>query len=47
MLAIDREDTKELISRKLDNEELKRLEFCCKNFENVELRKEYLICCKF
>ena len=39
VLAIDREDTKELISRKLDNEELKRLEFCCENFENVELRK--------
>lgn len=47
VLAIDREDTKELISRKLDNEELKRLEFCCENFENVELRKNILFIANF
>lgn len=47
VLAIDREDTKELISRKLDNEELKRFEFCCENFENVELRKTTLFVANF
>lgn len=47
VLAIDREDTKELISRKLDNEELKRFEFCCENFENVELRKNTLFVANF
>ena len=41
VLAIDREDTKELISRKLDNEELKRFEFCCENFEISSIKLKF------
>ena len=47
VLAIDREDTKERIEKKLSEEELKRFTFQCQNFENVKLEKCNLIVSNF
>ena len=43
VLAIDREDTRELIEEKLNESELKRFRFACQNFENIELEENNLI----
>lgn len=47
VLAIDREDTKESIEKKLSEEELKRFNFQCQNFENIKLEKCNLIVSNF
>lgn len=43
VLAIDREDTRELIETKLNEDELQKFKFLCQNFENIELEKNNLI----
>ena len=43
VLAIDREDTREIIEQKLDAKELNRFEFSCQNFENIDLKESDLI----
>lgn len=47
VLAIDREDTKEIISSKLDKEEIKRFRFNIQNFENIELDANNLLVANF
>lgn len=47
VLSIDREDTKELIASKLDNEERKRFRFNVQNFENIKLEKNNLLVANF
>ena len=47
VLAIDREDTREIIEQKLDTEELNRFEFSCQNFENIDLKESDLIVANF
>ncbi len=47
ILSIDREDTKEIISSKLDNEEIKRFRFNVQNFEDIELEKNNLLVANF
>lgn len=43
VLAIDREDVKEKISKKLNEEELKKFRFQNQDFENIKLEKSNLI----
>ena len=43
VLAIDREDTRDIIETKLDKNELKKFRFVCQNFENIQLEKSNLI----
>ena len=43
VLSIDKENTREIISSKLDNEELKNFNFECQDFENMELEKNNYI----
>ncbi len=47
VLAIDRENTKKIISSKLDNEQLKMFRFNCQNFEDIELEKNNLLVANF
>lgn len=47
VISIDREDTKEIISSKLNSEELKRFSFICENFESIKLEKNNLIVANF
>ena len=47
VLAIDKEDTKEFILKKLDNEETKRFSFKCQSFENIEIEKNNLLVANF
>lgn len=47
VLAIDKENTEEAISSKLDNSELKRFDFQCQNFENIQLEKNNLLVANF
>lgn len=47
VLAIDREDTKEIISSKLDKDELERFRFDSQSFENIELEKTNLVVANF
>ena len=47
VLAIDREDTKDIISSKLNDEELRRFRFNKQNFENIKLEKNDLIVANF
>lgn len=47
VLAIDKEDTSEIISRKLNNDELEKFNFKCQNFENIELEKNDLLVANF
>ena len=47
VLSIDRENTKEIISNKLDNEEIKKFRFKSQNFENIELEKTNLLVANF
>ena len=47
VLSIDRENTKEIISSKLDNEKIKKFRFKSQNFEDIELEKTNLIVSNF
>lgn len=47
VIAIDREDTKDLIQAKLDNGELKKFKFECQNFENISLEENDLVVSNF
>lgn len=47
VLSIDREDTKEIISSKLDDNEITRFNFKCQNFENIELENTNLLVANF
>ena len=47
VLSIDKEDTRELISSKLDEEEIKRFRFVRQDFENIELEKNNLLVANF
>ncbi len=47
VLAIDKEDTKEFILKKLDNEEIKRFSFKRQSFENIEIEKNNLLVANF
>jgi len=47
VLAIDRENTQEIITKRLNDEELKRFKFIMQNFESVELGKCNLIVANF
>ena len=47
VLSIDRENTKEIISRKLNNKEIKKFRFKNQNFEDIELEKTNLLVANF
>lgn len=47
VLSIDKEDTREFISSKLDNEEIERFNFKCQNFESIELDNNNLLVANF
>ncbi len=47
VLSIDRENTKEIISSKLNNEEIKKFRFKSQNFEDIELEKTNLLVANF
>ena len=47
VLSIDREDTKEIISSRLNKEEIKKFRFNCQNFENIKLEKNNLLVANF
>ena len=47
VLSIDKENTKEIISSKLEDEELKNFNFKCQDFENIELEKNNLVVANF
>lgn len=47
VLSIDKENTREIISGKLDNEELKKFNFECQDFENIKLEKNNLLVANF
>ena len=47
VIAIDREDTKSIIEKRLTNEEIKNLKFISQSFENVELEKNDLVVSNF
>lgn len=47
VLSIDREDTEEIISSKLNTEEIKNFRFNCQNFEDIKLEKNNLLVASF
>ena len=47
VLSIDKENTRETISSKLNNDEIKRFNFKCQNFENIELENTDLLVANF
>ena len=47
VLAIDKEDTEEIISSKLDNEEMKKFRFTSQDFECIKLEKTKLLVANF
>lgn len=47
VLAIDREDTEEIITKKLDKEELLRFRFSRQDFESIKLEKNDLMVANF
>lgn len=47
VLSIDRENTKEIISSKLDSEEIKKFRFDSQNFEDIKLEKTNLLVANF
>ena len=47
VLSIDKENTEEIISNKLDNGEIKKFRFKSQNFENIELEKNNLLIANF
>ena len=47
VLSIDREDTKNIIINKLNDEEKNKFNYRCQNFENIELEKNDLTVANF
>lgn len=47
VLAIDKEDTKDIIVSKLNEEEKTKFRFICQNFEDIKLEKSNLIVANF
>ena len=47
VLSIDKEDTGESVSSKLNEEEIKRFRFVRQDFENIELEKNNLLVANF
>ena len=47
VLSIDKENTREIISSKLDIKELENFNFKCQEFENIELEKNDLLVANF
>ena len=47
VLSIDKENTSEIISSKLNNEELEKFNFKCQDFENIELEENNLLVANF
>ena len=47
VLSIDRENTKEIISNKLNNDEIKKFRFNSQKFEDIELEKTNLLVANF
>ena len=47
VLAIDRENTKRIITSKLNSKEIEKLEFECQEFESIKLRKNNLLIANF
>lgn len=47
VLAIDKENTRKIISSKLNNEELKNFKFKCQEFENIKLERNDLLVANF
>ena len=47
VLSIDRENTKEIISSKLDTEKIKKFRFKSQSFEDIELEKTNLLVSNF
>ena len=47
VLSIDRENTKDIITNNLDNEEIKRFRFDIQNFENIKIEKNNLLVANF
>ena len=47
VLSIDKENTSEIISSKLNNEELEKFNFKCQNFESIELEENNLLVANF
>ncbi len=47
VLAIDKEDTEQIISSKLDNKEIKKFRFTSQNFESIDLEKNKLLVANF
>lgn len=47
VLSIDRENTKEIISNQLNNEELKKFRFKTQSFEDIKLEKTNLLVANF
>ncbi len=47
VLAIDKEDTEQIISSKLDDAEIKRFRFELQTFENIKLEKTNLLVANF
>ena len=45
--AIDRENTRDIIEKNLNADELKKFTFMCQNFENIKLEKSDLIISNF
>ena len=47
VIAIDREDTKSIIEKRLTNQEIKKFKFISQSFENIELEKNDLVVSNF
>lgn len=47
VLAIDKENTENIIKEQLNNVELKKFKFSCQNFENIDLEENDLIISNF
>lgn len=47
VLSIDKEDTQEIISSQLNNEEIRKLDFKCQDFESIELKNINLLVASF
>ena len=47
VVSIDKEDNREIIASKLNNEEMERFNFKCLSFENIELEKNNLLVANF
>ena len=47
VLAVDKEDTKEYILKKLNDKEVERFSFKCQSFEDIEIEKNNLLIANF